>query len=284
MAVLLMLISSACFATMSAMVKEVGPGIPPAQMVCLRCLLASPLLYLFVRFRGRPSMVSEKRMLVVRTLFGLSAMLGYFFALPRLPLADTIFIGRSQPLILTLLAPLVVKERAPAVAWVAIITGLLGVGLVMTPAMAWGIAAWVAFGSAAASAMAHLFVRKLNATEYPLVIVFNFTLLTGLITSTWAVPAFVPPTPRQWVLIGGVAVFASMGQLLLTLAYQKDRAPVVASASYSSVVLAVVYGYFIWGEVPHPMAWAGGVLIVGGGLLLLKNRWRVHEPPSPAAT
>jgi hypothetical protein len=37
-----------------------------------------------------------------------------------------------------------------------------------------------------------------------------------------------------------VALFASLGQLCMTLAYQHDRAPAVASASYTSVVLAVL--------------------------------------------
>ncbi len=284
MGVLFMLLASACFATMSALIKGVGPGIPPLELVFLRCLLALPLLYLFVRLRRRPLWVRARKVLVIRTLFGMTAMLGFFYALLHMPLAECIFIGRSRPLILSLLAPVIIGERTPAVAWFATLTGLTGVALIMKPAMAWPLAAWVAFGAAAASAVSHLFVRRLSATDYPLVIVFNFTGLTALISALWVVPTFVPPSGRQWMLILGVAVFASLGQLLMTLAYQKDRAPVVAAASYTSVILSVVYGYFFWGETPHLLAWAGGALIVTGGLLLLKSRLHVSEPPSPAAT
>ena len=53
---------------------------------------------------------------------------------------------------------------------------------------------------------------------------------------------------------------------------------VVAAASYSSVVLSVIYGYFFWGEIPRPTAWFGGLLIIAGGLLLVKSRYRVSEP------
>ncbi len=114
-------------------------------------------------------------------------------------------------------------------------------------------------------------------------IVFNFTGLTALITAFWVLPRFVAPSGRQWILLLGVAVFASLGQRLLTVAYQKDRALVVAAGSYTSVILSVVYGYFFWGETPHLLAWVGGALIVLGGLLLLKARLHVSEPPSPAA-
>ncbi len=214
----------------------------------------------------------------------MTAMTGFFYALLHMPLAECIFIGRSQPLILSLLAPVIIGERTPRAAWLAILAGLTGVALIMKPAMAWPLAAWVALGAATASAVAHLFVRRLNATDYPLVIVFNFTGLTALITALLVLPVFVPPSGRQWVFILGVAVFASLGQLLMTLAYQKDRAPVIAAASYASVVLSVVYGYFFWGETPHLLAWAGGALIVMGGLLLLKARLHISEAPSPAAT
>ncbi len=284
MGVVLMLFASGCFATMSALIKAVGSGISPLELVFLRCFLALPLFFLFVRLRKKPFWVKAKKLLLFRTLFGMTAMIGFFYALTHMPLAECIFIGRSQPLVLSLLAPLIIGEQTPKSAWFAIVTGLIGVILIMKPAMAWPLAAWVVLGAAAASAIAHLMVRRLNATDSPLVIVFNFTLLTAVITSLWVVPRFVMPDFRQWILIAGVALFASLGQLLMTLAYQRDRAPAVAAAGYTSIILSVVYGYFFWGEVPQPLAWAGGALIVAGGLLLLKARIHVTEPASPAAT
>jgi drug/metabolite transporter (DMT)-like permease len=81
-----------------------------------------------------------------------------------------------------------------------------------------------------------------------------------------------------------IIVRASLGQLCMTVAYQYDRAPAVASASYTSVIPAVIYGYLFWGEVPHPLTWLGGGLIVFRRILLLKSRMRVNEPPAPMLT
>ncbi len=281
MAVLYMLLASACFTTMSALVKAIGHHIPPLELVFLRCCLSIPILFLIVRHRKRPLIVKAKKVILLRSLFGTVAMAGFFYALANMPLAECIFIGRSQPLILSLFAPFVIGERAPRSAWLAILAGLTGVVLIMKPAMAWPLAAWVALGAASASALAHLWVRRLNATDFPLVIVFNFTILTALFTAFGVLPFFTPPTPLQWALITGVALFASTGQLLMTLAYQKDRAPVVAAASYTSVILSVLYGYLFWGEIPPPLAWIGGTLIVAGGLLLLKARIHRSEPVTP---
>lgn len=281
MGVIFMMLASACFATMAAMVKTIGPDVPLPQMVFLRCILAIPVLLIFIMYQGRPLLVKAKKVLLIRTLLGMTAMHGFFYALTHMGLADCVFIGRAQPLLLALFAPYVLREKTPRAAWLSIITGLAGVVLVMQPGVAWSWAALVALGSAAASAGAHLLVRRLNRTDYPLVIVFNFTVLTAFITGFWAIPNFISLTSHAWLLIIGVALFASLGQILMTSAYRRDRAPAVGAASYSSVIFSVVYGYFFWGEVPPLAAWLGGGLIVLGGILLLVNRFRVSEPAAP---
>ncbi|MDH5299195.1 MAG: DMT family transporter, partial [Desulfobulbaceae bacterium] len=234
MGVIFMLLASASFVTMSLFIKAMGPAFPLEQLVFLRCLLALPVLLVILRAKERPLVVHAKWGLLVRTLLGMSAMHCLFYSLTRMPLADCTFIGRAQPLFLALLAPLVVGERTPRAAWLAIATGITGVALIMQPAMAWQSTAWVALAGAMFSAGAHLLVRRLNRTDYPLVIVFNFLVLTALATGIWAVPHFVPLSGRQWLLVAGVALFSSLGQLLMTTAYRRDQAPSVAAASYSS--------------------------------------------------
>lgn len=273
-----MLLASASFATMGAMLKAIGPELPLTQLVFLRCVLAAPVLFAVLIFQSRPLLVRAKKVILWRTLFGMLAMFCFFYALTHMELASCVFIGRAQPLILALLAPLVLAERAPRAAWIAIITGLIGVAMIMNPKVVWSFAALVALGGAVFSTGAHLMVRRLNQTDHPLVIVFNFTMLTCIISAVMSLPVFVPLTFEQWLLITGVAFFASLGQILMTSAYGRDRAPAIAAASYSSVILSVVYGFFFWGELPGIMTWVGGVFIITGGMLLVKSRYRTFEP------
>jgi len=282
MGVIFMMLASASFATMSAMVKTIGPVIPLPQMVFLRCILAIPVLLFVLIVQERPLVVKARKVIMLRTLFGMTAMHGFFYALTHMPLADCVFIGRAQPLLLALLAPYALGEKTPRAAWLAIATGMAGAALVMRPGGQWSLAALVMLGSATASAGAHLLVRRLNRTDFPLVIVFNFTVLTAFVTAFWALPGFVPLSGYQWLLISGVAIFASLGQILMTLAYRRDRAPAVAAASYSSIILSVVYGYLFWGEMPPPIAWLGGGLIFMGGIMLLKSRFKTSAPASSA--
>ncbi len=278
MGILLMLLASASFATMAAMIKAIGPGLPISQLVFLRCAIATPFLLAVLLSRRQPLMVKARKLLLARTLLGVSAMHCFFYALTHMELASCIFIGRTQPLIVALLAPVFLKEKSPPVAWLAIFTGLAGVVLIMNPSTTLSLAALVALGGSAFSAGVHMLIRKLNQTDQPMVIVFNFTVLTGLATGLWSIPGFVILAAHQWLLILGVALFASLGQFLMTSAYRHDSAPVVAAASYSAVVLSVLYGYIFWEESPHQTAWIGGLMIIGGGLLLVRSRYRISEP------
>jgi drug/metabolite transporter (DMT)-like permease len=272
--ILLMLCASTCFVTMSTLVKAIGDSLPLTELMFLRCLLAVPFLFAALVKRGKPLVTKAWQVLLLRAIFGSVAMFSFYYALTNMPLADCVFIGRTQPLLLVLLAPFIVGERAPKEAWIAILCGLAGSLFIMRPGLAWSVAAWVALLAAATSAIAHLLVRRLARTDDPGVIVFNFTVLLALVSGVLCYQSFQMPSWRQWGLIAGISLLASSGQYLLTMAYRYDKAPAIAASSYASVVLSVIYGYFFWGEVPAPGTWIGGIFIVSGGIWLVYSRLR----------
>ena len=268
-----MLLSSACFTSMAALVKGLGSSIPIAELILLRCLIPLPIFVYIIKKRGAPLLAQAKSLIVLRSICGGAAMACFYYALTHMPMADCVFLGRTQPLFLALLAPLLIRERATPAVWLAIGLGLAGVAVIMQPQGHWPLAAWAALGGAALAALAHISVRRLNATEQPLTIVFNFFILTSLFSglASFTDPLIIPQG-WQWGAVAAIATLASLGQFLMTLAYRHDQAPVVAAASYSSIVLSVLYGYIFWDEMPSPLAVTGAALIMAGGLLLIYSR------------
>jgi drug/metabolite transporter (DMT)-like permease len=268
-----MLLASTSFATMAAMVKAMGSGVPIAQLIFLRCFIPLPFFVVIILKKKKPLIVTAKKLLLARAFLGAAAMGCFYYALTHMPLADCIFLGKSQPLLLAVLAPFIVQEKATKETWIAIGSGLIGVLLIMKPAMAWQNAGLVALGGAFFAAFAHLMVRKLNRYDNPYTIVFNFFACTAVLTLVASMfTDIVMPDSSQWLLIGGIALFASLGQFLMTLAYRCEIAPVVAASSYASIVLSVVYGYLFWGEIPHRLALAGAACLLVGSGVLAKSR------------
>jgi drug/metabolite transporter (DMT)-like permease len=140
----------------------------------------------------------------------------------------------------------------------------------------------MALGAAVLSALAHLTVRRLGATETPQRVVFYFVVIVGVLAGGLSFTDLVLPSPREWLLLVGLAQCATCGQLLMTTAYSRDQAPVVAASSYTSVAFALILGLALWQEVPDALALLGALLIVGSGVFLaLGRRGRGEGSPPP---
>ena len=116
--------------------------------------------------------------------------------------------------------------------------------------------------------MAHVCIRRLTADDSTEVIVLGFSVVTAVVILPLCMFNFVMPTGVEVLGLVGIASAATGGQLLMTSAYRIERAPVVSTAGYTNVVLAIAWGYLFWGERPGVWALCGGILIVGGGVAL----------------
>jgi len=275
-----MFLASGCFVTMAALIKAIGQDLPLTELMFLRSLIALPVLLGVLLYGGHPLLVHDRKHLLLRMLFGTSAMFCFYYALTHMPLADCVFIGRTQPLFLTLMAPVLIGEHGKKNVWIAILLGLVGTGLIMKPQASWTLASWVALFAAFLAALAHLMVRKLSRSDATPVIVFNFTLLLCCISGLVSLPILIKPAPHQWLLLFAIAAFASAGQYLLTKAYSLDHAPTVAAASYASVVISIIYGYLFWNELPLLSSIIGALLIVSGGMYLVITTLRAENSAS----
>lgn len=273
-----MIAASACFTVMAACVKALGPSFPFVEAIFFRSALALPFLLVYARQRGVSLRPGSPILLLARSVFGLLAMSGTFYALQRGLLAEITVIGRLQPVLIALLAPLLLREAVPRAAALTLIVALAGALLVIAP---WNAPldlhrrpAVVALAAAVASAGAHLVVRRLHLSDRPLVIVVYFAGIVSCVAGAASIPSFVAPDTSQWPLLAGASTSATAGQLLMTTAYGRDRAPVIAAAGYVSVVFSLIAGLIVWHEWPAPLALVGAALITGAGLTLAFARSR----------
>lgn len=273
-----MIAASAIFSLMAALVKYAAPRIPTFELVAVRSVLPIPFLIWMIRRRGLSIVARNRRLILLRAVAGILAMSLFFWALGQLPIGDTLLLGRSQPVLVALLAPLFLGERLTRATWFSLVISITGVVLILQPTLNVGnLAGLAVVGGAMASAVAHIVVRRLSADDDPMVIVLNFTVLTALVALPLTVPVAVMPGPVDALALVGIAVLATAGQLLMTGAYAIEQAPVVAAASYVAVAFGVLWGFLFWHEIPVAPVWIGGALVVGAGLLLLWSR-RMQPP------
>ena len=266
--------SAFCFSIMSVLVKLAGQRLPTQEIVMLRSALVALICWAMLRSAGIDVRGNRRRLLLVRGFIGFLALSCFFYAVVHLPLADATVIQYTNPAFTALIAVWYLGERIGVREAVAVAAALAGVVLIAQPAFLFGgggldpLAAGIALAGAILSGAAYVTVRKLGATEAPLVIVFYFAVIStiGSVPATLASPLM--PTPTEWGLLVGIGVATQLGQVWLTRGLREERAGRAMTVGYLQVLFAAVWGALFFGEIPGWGSYAGALLIVGGTLLV----------------
>lgn len=269
-----MLLSALAFSAMTACVKWSSVRIPTAEIVFVRAVISLALSGLLLWRAGVPWLGQNRRLLLVRGLFGFLGLHCVFYAVGRLPLAEATVLQYLHPVFTALLAGIVLAEAVGRSLWLGIGFSLAGVLLVTQPAalvgQGGGLDSWavaVAVAGAFFSACAYVVVRRLATREDPLVIVLYFPLVTVPATLPAVIADPVWPVGADWVALLGVGVFAQIGQVALTHGMRHETAGRATALSYMQVVFAALFGLALFGEQPGLGTLLGAALIVVGSLL-----------------
>jgi drug/metabolite transporter (DMT)-like permease len=279
--------SVAIFVAMSAFIKASGQ-LPAGQIVFYRSFFAILPVMIYLAYRGElRAAVHTTRPLahVARGIVGVSSMGLTFFALTRLPLPEAVTINYAQPLLVVAFSALFLGEAVRAYRWSAVVVGLMGVLVVSWPKLSLlsdasaieveelaGVAA--AFCGAALSAIVMLQIRSLVRTEKSAVIVIWFSLTAsavGLLTLPFgwgAVDAW------QVAFLVSAGICGGIAQIFMTEAYRHAEASTVAPFEYTSIILAILVGYLVFGDRPTLNIIVGGAIVVAAGIFIV---WRERQ-------
>ena len=116
--------------------------------------------------------------------------------------------------------------------------------------------------NAVLSAFAMMAVRNLVHTERTEAIVTYFFISASILSLLTLPFGWVWPTPEQAALLIGAGFFGGVGQLLMTSSYRYADMSVIAPFEYVSLLLTLVIGFTIFGDVPTLSMIMGAIIIV----------------------
>ena len=279
-------VMSVCmFMGMASLVKAASADVPPGQAVFFRSFFALPIIlgWLAISHELRNGWKTKNPMgHFWRGLVGTSAMGLGFTGLGLLPLPEVTAIGYAAPLLVVVFAAMFLNEDVRAFRLSAVALGMVGVLIVLSPRLSVGaslnssetLGAVVVLMGAVLAALAQVFVRKLVATESTAAIVFWFTITSSvmaLFTLPWG---WVIPPWQVALMLVMAGLLGGIGQILLTSSYRFADASLVAPFDYTSMILALLIGYFIFDEVPTGTMLVGAGIVIAAGVLII---WRERK-------
>lgn len=215
----------------------------------------------------RPFASARPALQLARSVLLLVATLFFFFSLQYLQLAEATSVGFSAPLILTVLAFFVLREKVGPRRWTAVIVGFIGVMIVIRPGT--GALHWAAFatlGCAISNAGYQLITRMLAGVDSPRTTLF-YSGLVGTIAMSAIVPfVWTTPDPVGWALLMFVGLTGAAGHFCLIKAYGLAEPSLLAPYSYVQIIWTITMGLVVFGDLPDVWTLAGTALIVASGI------------------
>ncbi|BBG65287.1 putative integral membrane protein [Hydrogenimonas sp.] len=286
--IIFMLASALISALNGAVAKILGDDLSAMEIVFFRNIIG--VLIILVTLRHTPALLPGGRLhlLLLRGLFGFSAMILFFYTITTIPLGEAITLNKTSPLFVAIIAFFLMKERLNLYAILALIVGFTGVVFIAKPTgLGMGFEHFLGLMGGFFAACAYATIKRIRDIYDARIIVLSFvgmgTLLPLLLFAAapyvdppeelaFLFPDFaLPSSSRVWLLIGVMAVISTLSQWLLTKAYSLGRAGIVGAVSYANIPFAVGFGFMLGDPFPDLWVWLGIGMIVAAGLLLKKG-------------
>ena len=242
--------SELSFALGAAIIKLVSESLPNESIVFFRNLFGLMILAPLLLRNGTKSLQTDcLHIHLVRSVMGIGAMYCFFYAIAHLSLGNTMLIKSTIPLIIPFVSAVWLQENISHRVILAGILGFVGVFLILKPDGDTNWVSLVALSSSVMAAIAFVSVRKLSATEPTLRIVSFFAIIALSISAVPLIWTWQTPTLGQCLLLMGVGLAKTIGQILLTRGYQNAPASSVGIFTYTSVIFGTFLGWLFWSEL-----------------------------------
>jgi len=267
-----------CFVVNDAFVKYVSQSVPIAQMVFVRSVFVTLIILAVARATGATARIGDaaRPRVLVRAVIDASATLMYLAALVHLPIANATAINLAAPLFMTVLAVLFLGEQVDLARWLAIVAGFVGVVLIIQPRAA-GFNAWALLSLAATllHAIRDLLTRGIPQGIPSILITVAATVSACAMSGIWTLTqGWRPIGATALLLVACAAVFVSAGFYLIVASMRQGEMSVIGPFRYTGLLVALVLGFTIWGDMPNPLAWAGILLMLASGIYILVGERR----------
>lgn len=278
-----MLLGTSIVPIMDAVAKHLGDTMSPIQITWGRFFFQFIIMATALCITMGPQALVPKEPLkhAIRGLLLAAATLCFFWSLRSLPLADAIAIFFVQPMILTLISALVLKEHIGWHRRIAVCVGFIGAVLIIRPGSdTFTLASLLPLFAAVFFASYLAMTRAVANIDHPATMQFASGLsatialsIVLLIVSRWPQSSFAPTSPSlyEWGWLLLIGLIAAGGHLLVVMAMNRAPASALAPFGYIEIVAATLLGWLIFNDWPDLLSWLGITIIVISGFYVY---WR----------
>lgn len=272
-ATIMTLVSIVLFSAVLASIKILGSQLPMTQILLIRQLVVSMVIFYFIGGRIRQALQTQRLGLqIMRGVFSWGSQLTQFIALLYIPLAEVTALSFSQVVFITIGAGLILGERVGWHRWFATAAGFIGLFIMLAPTGE-GLNAFalLALASGILGAGVSLTIRAMADRESTLTIMLY---QCGILCLAYIGPAlwyWTWPMAQEWCILVVIGLLGALAQYLFTRGCQIGEAAAIAPLEFTRLLLAAAVGYLVFFEVPSLLTLTGAVIIIGSMIYTVRH-------------
>ena len=274
-----MVISAVSFAAAHAGVRELSDEIHPFATAFYRNIFGILLLLPWlVRDNFAALKTDCLKLHILRGGLNSGFMLGFFFALGLIPIAEATALNFTAPLFVTLLAVIILKERVGWRRWLALFIGFASTLVILQPGVqVISIGAFLVLFASLAWAGSTITLKKLSKSESSLTSTVYLVIILTPVTFVASFPYLYLPNIEQTIWLVEVAATSTIAQYFLSESLKQADANVVVPFDFSRLIWAAVFGFILFGEIPTVWVWLGGILIFASAVYITHRENRIKN-------
>jgi drug/metabolite transporter (DMT)-like permease len=259
-----MSVTTISFVVMNVLVKYVGTGLPVVQTAFLRFVLG--LVFLIPMIKMVRSVIYTREivaLIVGRGVVHTIAVLLWFYAMTRIPIAEVTAMNFMNPIYVTIGAVFFFREKIAAPRIIALIVAVMGGLVVLRPGFRELDPGHIAMMfTPIAGAGGYLFANALSRRVPATVVVFMLSTIVPLLLLPLVIPVWQTPTLLELVLLFFTSFFATLAHYCMTRAFACAPQSVIQPVSFLQLLWATVLGAALFGEGFDSFVILGGLMIM----------------------
>lgn len=273
--------SSFCFAVMGALVHLAG-DLPFMQKAFFRNLIS-----VFITFpmlaKNRENISIPKgslKFLLLRASVGSIGIIGNFYALDRIPIADAAILNRMSSFFAIIFSLILLGEKIKFVPFLATLGAFFGAMFVIKPSSNFigSFPAFVGFLGGMGAGFAFACVRKLGAMKINgSVVIAFFSSFSCLLCVPFIIVNHAPMTFVQVLILLGTGLAGCGGQYGMTYGYYHAPARDISIFDYTQIIFSAALGYFLFRQIPDLLSWIGYAIIIFMAIIVFLYNKKIGE-------
>jgi len=269
-AILLILISIFAGSTMGVLIKFAQNDVGIYIAAFFRFLIGFIFIFPYIlKTKFKVYKTSNILLHIIRSLLNYPAMLLTFSALMLVPYEKISALNFLVPFFVTILAVLFLKENIRIYRISALVIGFIGMLVILRPGIieiSLGIQ-MVLVATFFWSVIIILTKQLTNNDSSITILTYMYTLMT-LLTLITAIIFWETPTTNSIIYLSLAAFVGTISHISINQAFKLVDVSMTQPFSFISLIVASMYGYFLFDESPDIYTWLGAIVIFIGIIII----------------